>query len=104
MTHDSVQAEIKSLLHRAFGARLKGVVLYGSEARGQGGPDSDIDLLVLLTGPVVEMRDSWQCINALYPLVLEQGRPIHAQPVDVATYEAAEFPLYQRAQREGVLL
>jgi len=45
-------ARIKSRLHAVYGDRLRGVVLYGSEARGEATPDSDVDILVLLTGPV----------------------------------------------------
>lgn len=104
MTRDELLSEIKARLQRAFGERLQGVVLYGSEARGEAHPDSDIDLLVLLTGPVEDRRDSWQCIDTLYPVVLETGRPIHAEPVDVHEYRAAEAGLYREAQREGVAL
>ena len=104
MATDKLLKQVKSILEDAFGERLRGVVLYGSEARGQAGPDSDIDFLVLLDGQPVEPQDSWACINALYGLVLELGRPIHAEPVDVADYEACEFPLYINASKEGVLL
>ena len=45
-------ARIKSCLQAVYGDRLRGVVLYGSEARGEATPDSDVDILVLLTGPV----------------------------------------------------
>ena len=104
MERKALLARVKSSLAGAFGERLAGALLYGSEARGDAGEDSDVDVLVLLHGPPREPEDSWTCINTLYPLVLESGRPIHAEPVDIADYEAAEFPLYQRAAREGVLL
>jgi predicted nucleotidyltransferase len=93
----------KSLLRGAFGERLRGVLLYGSEARGEAEPDSDIDLLVLLSAPVDHRRDSRSCIDALYDLVLELERPIHAKPVDVKDYDAQTAPLYQEARREGIL-
>jgi predicted nucleotidyltransferase len=101
---DQVLAQIKSLLAQAFGERLRGVILYGSEARGQAGADSDIDLLVLLEGPLRDSQDSWDCIHALYPLVLEIERPIHAYPVSVEDYEKQEYPLYRNVKREGVVL
>ena len=90
-------------LSATFGKRLRGTVLYGSEARGQAGPDSDIDLLVLLDGPVDHHQDSIACVHALYPLVLDLERPIHAEPVDAAEYEAQQWPLYRRARREGIM-
>ena len=92
----------RGILQQAFDLRLKGVILYGSEVRGQADPDSDIDLLVLLEGPVNSHQDSWTCIRALYPLVLELERPIHALPVDVVEYEAQEFPLYRAVKEEGI--
>ena len=104
MIRENVLKRIKSTLRAAFADRLKGVILYGSEARGDAYPDSDIDLLVLLAGPVDEGEDSWTCIRALYPLVLELERPIHAKPTDIRTYEMQEFPLYRDVKQEGILM
>lgn len=95
---------LKAHLHKTFGDRLRGVVLYGSEARREAGPESDIDLLVLLTGPVALGQDLWTCIDALYPVHLDIGRPIHALPVDVKVYEKGEFGLYRNARQQGVLV
>jgi len=52
MERERLLREVKARLAAAFGERLKGVILYGSEARGAAEPDSDIDFLVLLDGPV----------------------------------------------------
>ena len=93
---------IKATLQEAFGPRLRGVILYGSEARGTAEPDSDIDLLVLLEGPVDAWEDSGRSIHALYPLVLEIDRPIHTVEVDEAEYQAQEWPLYRMVKSEGV--
>lgn len=99
---DEFLKQVRSLLQEAFGDRLRGVILYGSEARGTADPDSDIDLLVLLTGPVAFGKDLRTCIDVLYPLVLELDRPIHPKPVDVEEYQAQEFPLYCEVKREGI--
>lgn len=99
-----VLGRIKRELATLYGARLKGVVLYGSEARGEAEEDSDIDLLVLLDKPErlgVELK---KIIAALYPIVLDTLIPIHAYPVDGVAYEAGEFALYRNARKEGVLI
>jgi predicted nucleotidyltransferase len=95
-------AEIKERLSAAYGDRLRGVVLYGSEARGDARPESDIDVLVLLDGPIDYGKELRTIIAALYDLELSLERPIDAKPVDVAAYEAARYPLYRFAQAEGL--
>lgn len=95
---------IKERLKVTFRDRLKGIILYGSEARGDATEDSDIDLLVLLEGPVKALGDLRIIVDALYPLQLEVDRPIHATPADFADYQAGEFSLYANVREEGVLL
>ena len=88
-----------SLLHGARNVRV-----FGSAARDDARPDSDVDLLVLLNGPVDLGSDLEQIIAALYPLQLEWERPIHAMPVDHEVYLQGQFALYRNAQKEGILL
>ena len=94
----------RALLQTLYDERLKGLVLYGSCARGTEGVESDIDLMVLLEGPVdlaQEIRRIWA---VLYPIQLESDRLLSVVPVDVALYNRGEYALYRQAKAEGVAL
>ena len=94
----------KTLLERHYGARLKGLVLYGSIARDQAEPESDIDLLVLLSEPFDYFIELRRIVDILYPLQLETDRLISAKPVSLEDFEQGRFQLYRNAKREGVLV
>ena len=95
-------ARIKSRLQAVYGDRLRGVVLYGSEARGESTLDSDVDILVLLASPVVLGRELGTIIGALYPLQLVMDRVLEAFPVDEADYLRGDYAWYRNAQQEGI--
>ncbi len=102
--NDPILRKCKAVLADLYGERLKGVVLYGSTARGEDAADSDIDLLVLLDGPVnvaAEIRRIW---DDLYPVQLECDREISIRPADAASYERGESMLYQNVHEEGILV
>jgi uncharacterized protein len=102
--NDPMLQKCRAILQALYGERLHGVVLYGSCARGTEETQSDIDLMVLLEGPVdgaQEIRRIWE---VLYPLQLESERLLSVVPVDVALYNRGEYALYRQAKAEGVVL
>lgn len=102
MSLQELLGEVRTRLVRLYGARLKGVILCGSVARGEDTPDSDIDLLVLLDGPIALGQELERIIEVLYPVGLESDRCISAWPVDEHDYLEAKYPLFINAKREGV--
>ena len=105
MHHDDpTLQQCRVVLQTLYGKRLKGVVLYGSCARGTEETESDIDLMVLLEGPVdlsQEIRHIWA---VLYPIQLESDRLLSVVPVEVALYDRGEYALYRQAKAEGMAL
>lgn len=91
-------------MERAFGPRLKGVILYGSQARGTADETSDLDLLVVLQEPVHLGADLETIVRALYPVQLHVDGPFHALPVSAAAFELAEYALYREAKQGGIFL
>jgi predicted nucleotidyltransferase len=94
----------RDILARYYGPQFQGLVLYGSAARRQDTPMSDIDLLVLLGSPFDYFLELRRIVDLLYPLQLESERLISAKPASVSDYEAGRFQLYRNARREGVLV
>ena len=101
---ENLRREIRSRLKTAFQDRLQGVLLFGSQARGEASPDSDLDLMVLLEEPVRLGQDLETIVGALYPVQLEIESPIHALPVSARSFEAGTFGIYRNAKREGAFL
>ena len=95
---------IRAALEMRFGGRLRGAVLFGSLARGEETEDSDIDLLVVLEGPVDLGRDTRAVIDAVYPVLLDSGiyRPLHAVPADESDYAAGRIALYRSIKEHGI--
>ena len=106
MLDKEILADVRCRIEALYGERLVGVVLYGSEARGEAGADSDVDLLVLLEGPVDRWNETRRINRALYPveLSLSPYRALNALPLDAAEYEAETAPLYAAAKQEGLRL
>lgn len=94
----------KRALERHYGTQFQGLVLYGSAARGQATPESDIDLLVLLANPFDYSRELRQIVDVLYPVQLDSDRLISALPAAADEFEGGAQLLYRNARKDGVYL
>ena len=80
------------------------VILYGSRARGDAGPESDWDFLILLDGPVTREREL-PVRHALYTLELECGEvlsSIFISSEDWRTPGYRVMPYHENVTREGI--
>lgn len=104
MSHDVQQivSELRGHLLAEYGERLVNLVLFGSEARGDADPNSDIDLLVVLKGPVQVSREIARVGQFKADLCLKYGRVIGSVFMDEQRYLAGGGPLLRNIAREGV--
>jgi predicted nucleotidyltransferase len=79
----ALMAALRQRLRQRFGRRLKGVVLFGSRARGDHMADSDADVAVVLTGPIEKsFAIKSAIIDDTYDLFLESGILIQPWPLE----------------------
>jgi predicted nucleotidyltransferase len=103
---DTEQRALKTLVQRLYarhGDQVQSVVLFGSKSRGDAGPDSDIDILVVLTDDDPYLRSSIRRLAARvsleYDLLLSVRAVGHSQWNRLARYR---FPIYQAIQSNGI--
>jgi predicted nucleotidyltransferase len=87
-----------------YGERYRGLVLYGSYARGEADEGSDVDVLLLLDGDVAMWREYLKAEPVVWPLSLESGCVISLLPVSLEAYQESRKPFLMNARKEGVTL
>ncbi|ODS42635.1 MAG: hypothetical protein MSIBF_04860 [Candidatus Altiarchaeales archaeon IMC4] len=96
--------EVKENLKEIYGERLKGVILYGSYARGDAVEGSDIDIIVLLKNmkdPISELK---KCSKKIHQLDFLYDTLISVIPIDANQYGVRRLPLILNAKREGIAI
>jgi predicted nucleotidyltransferase len=100
-------AELKRRLERRFGERFVALYLFGSRARGDHDPDSDVDVAVLLDRALPDSFEvTREILEDTYDLLLETGYYIQPWALEKGSLEdppAHPHPRISRAiQREGI--
>jgi predicted nucleotidyltransferase len=98
----SILAECRGVLHKiSSGAKL---VLYGSYAKDTAGPESDLDLLILIDGQLTTQKKR-QIQDALYEISLKNDIVISTIIKSSSVWElpiTKATPIYNNIQRYGI--
>ena|SRR5579859_2003082 len=106
---EAIAGKVKTALEQAYGDRLAAIYVFGSRARGNHRPDSDLDLAVILRNvlsPLARVDDA--LLDVTYPIEIDHG--IHIQAWALAADDSGQPStalrrrLAETVRREGVLL
>ncbi len=95
--------ELKSLLSSKLGDKLKQVILFGSQAKGEGRETSDYDFLIILTE-----KPDWKLRRKIsdycYEIDLKYGvfTDVHILGEEELNTLRGKQPIFQTAIQEGI--
>lgn len=103
-----VQAAIVAYVRRVtadYADEVLSITLYGSQARGEAGFESDIDLFVVIRHDNQALRQAlidlaWQ-VQFEHNVVISD---IIRSVAQLSQMQASQFPFYQNLEQEGILL
>ncbi len=98
----AILAELRRYFERLYGPRLVRLVLFGSQARGDAEPGSDIDVLVVLASPVSAAKEAVLTLDFRAELSLRYNTVVSCIFMDEARFEHERSPLLLNVRREGV--
>lgn len=97
-----ISIQLKRDLQVLYGERLKGLMLFGSYARGEASLESDVDFLLILNG----VFDAWEEIErtggVVSELSLRYGITISLIPINDNEFQDGKTPFMMEVKKEGI--
>jgi len=97
-----VIAQLRQELEALYGERFRDLLLYGSYARGDQREGSDIDLLLLLDGPVITSREISRIQPIKWPLSLAHDIVLSVMPVNYEAFKKGDTAFLRTVRQEAV--
>ena len=98
----SVLKKLKAAIQQTYGPRFQQMILYGSYARGDEEPGSDLDILLVLQDMEDPLEERERLSLLLWQLALEHQIVFSVLPVDADDFKQRKSPLFLNIAREGV--
>ena len=89
-------------LREIYGPRLKQLVLFGSRARGDARPDSDVDLLVVLEGPAGAYKEAKRSSRVATRAAAYRDTALSFVHMSEEDFSDDRRPLVQSVKKEGI--
>jgi predicted nucleotidyltransferase len=98
----TIVAELRTSLEALYGDRLVKMILFGSHARGDAEPGSDIDVLVVLEGKVNPGKEIERTSKIRASLCLHYDVVVSCLYISAERYTTEQSPLLLNVRREGI--
>ena len=98
---DIILREYRRRLKEICGPRLIRLVLFGSRARGDADPDSDIDVLIVLSGPLDDWVETQRTSKVTSEVSIKFDRDIARIFATSEDYADKTLPFYEAIRREA---
>jgi predicted nucleotidyltransferase len=99
-----IAAKVRSELEKLYVQRLRGVYLYGSAARDQLTPDSDIDIAIVLDEIPSRFEEHERTSQLGSDVSLEYDTLVTFLFIAEADFKEGLFTIHRVIKREGVLV
>jgi predicted nucleotidyltransferase len=103
-TISQVLVTLKQYLSQEYPETLSQVILFGSYARQEATPTSDIDVLIVLDDPVNASEELHRTSQFVAQLCLEHNLLISRFFLPRSRYETENSPLLRNIRQEGIPL
>lgn len=91
-------------LREIYGDRLKRLMLFGSRARGDANPESDVDVLVVLEGPISSYEEAKRTSRVATQAAAYRGAVLSFIHMSAEEFSGGQRPLVQSVKEEGINL
>ena len=102
MEISKVLKNFRAEAEQIYGPRLVNILLYGSWARRNPTPDSDIDLALVLDGDVAPGQEIDRLIDVITDINLEYGVLLSVYPISRNDYQTINSPVLMNLRTEGI--
>jgi uncharacterized protein len=99
---DLILTALREGMEQVYGERLVRMVLYGSRARGDAEPGSDIDVLIVLAGTVDPGEEISRTGGLIADLSLQFGEVISCVFMDEERFMHRQGPFLRNVRKEGI--
>jgi predicted nucleotidyltransferase len=98
----AILAELRRRFEALYGERLVRMILFGSQARGDAEAGADIDVLVVLRGPVDPGQEIARSGEVTASLSLKYDVVISRVFISAEQFSEEQSPLLLNVRREGI--